>query len=123
MIQVEIDRAGNHSVHLFLTPPLVYLDHWALLAFSSDSARLRIVLLGHRRTGARRDAVAWRSSQGYAVEWRYSCRRASMGWMMAALKAGMMPKKMPTPALKPKARPTDQSGTWTSTIDGCMEAR
>ena len=41
----------------------------------------------------------------------YSCRRASIGWMIAALKAGIMPKKMPTPALKPSARATDQIGT------------
>jgi hypothetical protein len=52
----------------------------------------------------------------------HSCRRASMGWMMAALKAGMMPKKMPTLAEKPRARATDQIGTCTSTIFGCSEA-
>lgn len=42
---------------------------------------------------------------------RHSWRSASIGWMIAALKAGMMPKKMPTAALKPRASATDQRGT------------
>ena len=52
----------------------------------------------------------------------YSCRRASMGWRMAALKAGMRPKMMPTPAEKLRAKATAHSGTETSTMLGCNEA-
>ena len=45
-----------------------------------------------------------------------------MGWMIAALNAGMIPNRIPEPAEKPNANPTDHNGTDTSTIRGCSDA-
>ena len=85
-------------------------------------------------TGADNNPSSSRLNHGEVREWMlglavagsdiagYSCLNASMGFRMAALNAGMMPKTIPVPAEQPRARATAHQGTSTETMSGCNDA-